>query len=138
MIHLTESARALLAALSILVVGAVAGVTLDRTVLIPAHADAAAAGVRRGVPRHHDEVLAELRAQLGLSAEQSRRVQEIFTAHQGEIEGAWAQVHADLQRAMQQTTTEIETVLDSAQVERLHVWLAQRHGPISGHAGRDH
>ena len=77
-------------------------------------------------------------AQLGLSAEQSRRVQEIFTAHQGEIEGAWAQVHADLQRAMQQTTTEIETVLDSAQVERLHVWLAQRHGPISGHAGRDH
>ena len=106
----------------------------DRATLTPPHSDATSADVRR----HHDEVLAELRAQLGLSAEQSRRVQEIFTAHQGEIEGAWAQVHADLQRAMQQTTTEIETVLDSAQVERLHVWLAQRHGPISGHAGRDH
>ncbi|HYT83935.1 MAG TPA: hypothetical protein VEK86_10805 [Gemmatimonadales bacterium] len=138
MIRLTESARALLAVLSIFVIGAVAGVALDRTMLIPAHADAAAAGVRRGVPRHHDEVLAELRAELGLSAEQSRRVQDIFAAHQGELEAAWAQVHANLQRAMQQTTTEIETVLDSAQVERLHAWLAERHGAIAGHAGRKH
>jgi len=138
MIRMTESARALLAVLSIFVIGAVAGVALDRTMLIPAHADAAAAGFRRGVPRHHDEVLAELRAELGLSAEQSRRVQEIFAAHQGEIEAAWAQVHANLQRAMQETTIEIETVLDSAQVERLHGWLAERHGAIAGHAGRDH
>ena len=106
MIRLTESAPALLAVLSIFVIGAVAGVVVDRTMLIPAHADAAAAGVRRGVPRHQDEVLAELRTELGLSAEQSRRVQEIFAAHQGEIETAWAQVHANLQRAMQQTTAE--------------------------------
>src|SRR5207247_10532588 len=70
--------------------------------------------------------------------EQSRRVQEIFAAHQGEMEAAWTQVHANLQRAMQQATTEIETVLDSAQVERLHAWLAERHGPIAGHAGREH
>ncbi len=140
MIRLTESAPVLLAVLSIFVIGAVAGVALDRTMLIPAHADAdaAAAGVRHGVPRHHDEVVAELRAELGLSAEQSRRVQEIFAAHQGEMEAAWAQVHANLQRAMRQTTTEIETVLDSAQIERLHAWLAKRHGPIAGHAGREH
>ncbi len=137
MIRLTESARVLLAVLSIFVIGAVAGVALDRTMLIPAHADAAVAGARHGA-RHHDEVLAELRAELGLSAEQSRRVQEIFVAHQGEIEAAWTQVHANLQRAMQQATTEIETVLDSAQVERLHAWLAERHGPIAGHAGREH
>ena len=134
MIRLTESAPALLAVLSIFVIGAVAGVVVDRTMLIPAHADAAAAGVRRGVPRHQDEVLAELRTELGLSAEQSARVQEIFAAHQGQMEEAWAQVHANLQRAMQQTTAEIETVLDSAQVERLHAWLAERHGPTSRHA----
>ena len=74
MIRLTESAPALLAVLSIFVIGAVAGVVLDRTMLIPAHADAAAAGGRRGVLRHHDEALGELRAELGLSAAQSRRV----------------------------------------------------------------
>jgi hypothetical protein len=135
MIRLTESARALLAVLSIFVIGTVAGVVVDRTMLIPAHADAAAAGV----PRHHDEVLAELRAELGLSAEQSRRVQEIFAAHQGELEAAWTQVHANLQRAMRETTTEIETVLDSAQVERLQAWVVERHGPMADHArGREH
>jgi len=138
MIHLTESARVLLAVLSIFVIGAVAGVVADRTMLIPAHADAAAAGIQPAIPRHDDDVLAELRTELGLSAEQSRRVPQIFAAHQGEMEAAWAKVHADLQCAMRETTTEIETVLDSGQVERLHAWLAKRHGPIAGHAGRDH
>ncbi len=136
--RLTEPARALVAALSIFVIGAVAGVVVDRAMLIPAHADAAAARARGSVPRHHEDVLAELRAELGLSAEQSRRVQEIFAAHQGEIDAAWAQVHANLQRAMQQTTAEIATVLDSAQVERLHAWLAKRHSPTADHTGRQH
>lgn len=135
MIRQTDSARALLAVLAIFLLGAVAGVALDRTLLIPAHALAGEAGVHR----NHDEVLAELRAELGLSAEQSARVQEIFAAHQGEINAAWAEVHANVERAMQATTTEIETVLDSAQIERLHAWLAERHGLSLGHVpGRVH
>src|SRR5207247_4786297 len=89
MIRLTESARAFLAVLSIFVIGAVAGVVVDRTMLIPAHADAAAAGVRRGVARNDDEVLAELRDEVDLSAEQSRRVQEGLAGHHGERGGAW-------------------------------------------------
>lgn len=127
MIRLTDSARALLAGFSILLLGAVVGVALDRTMLMPAHAAAAR------VPRHHEEVLAELRAELGLTAEQSARVQKIFAVHQGEITQAWSKVHADLQHAIQETTKEIETVLDSAQIERLHAWLAQRHGLDVGH-----
>src|SRR5712692_4306371 len=113
---------------------AVTGAVRDRTILLPAHSDAVAAGV----PRHHDEVLAELRAELGLSADQSARVQEILAAHQGEIEAAWAQVHANLRRRMQETT-ELEAVLDSAQIERLHAWLAERHGRTADHApGQGH
>lgn len=135
MIRLTHSARALLAALSIFLLGAVAGVTLDRTMLIPPRADAGAAGVSR----HHDDVLAELRAELGLSAEQATRVQEIFAARHDAIQEAWRLVHADVERAMRETTTEIETVLDSAQVERLHAWLAARHARTPDHApGRQH
>lgn len=137
MIRLTESARALLAVLSIFVMGVVVGCGLDRTLLAPT-ADAAAANVGRSAPRHHEQVLAELRAELGLSAEQATRVQEIFAAHQAEVEQAWAKVHANLQHAMQQATTEIEALLDSAQTERLHAWLAQRHGPTSGHMPRRH
>ena len=95
--------------------------------------------VAAGVSRHHDEVLAELGAKLGLSAEQAARVQEIYARHHAEREAAGAQGHAQFQRTMQKATTEIETVLDSAQIERLHAWLAERHGPTSRHApGQPH
>ncbi len=102
----------------------------DRAIVMPAHADAAAADVAR----HHDAVLAELRAELGLSPDQSARVREIFARYHGQSEAAWAEAHANHQRAMQEAWTEIETVLDPAQIERLHAWLAGRHGPTSRHA----
>jgi hypothetical protein len=138
MIRLTDSTRALLAVVSVFVMGAVVGVVLDRSILIPANADARAAGIRHDARRNH-EVLAELRAELGLSAEQSARVAEILAGRQGEMEAVWTELHANVRRAMQEATREIETVLDSAQVERLRVWLAERHRPVSGHApGREH
>lgn len=139
MIRLPDYIRTLLAVLSIFLLGAVAGVAVDRTMLIPDHAHAVAVGVRGGGPRDHDEVLAELRAELGLSPEQSAQVEEILAARHGEMEAAWAEIHANLRRATQQATSEIEAVLDSAQIERLHEWLAERHGRTSDHApGREH
>lgn len=137
MIRLTDHARALLAVLSVFVMGIVAGCTLDRTILAPPNAATAAEHSR--VPRDHDAVLAELVAELGLSAEQSAQVGEIFAGHHGELETTWAKVHASLDHAMRNATTEIEAVLDSAQVERLHAWLAKRHGPTPHHApGPEH
>ncbi len=109
---------------------AVTSAVQDRTLLIPTDA--------RGVRRHHDEVLAELSAELGLSADQSARVREIFARHHPERATAWAHAHANVQRAMQ-ATTEIETVLDSAQIERLHRWLAERHrSPLHNAPGQEH
>jgi len=137
MIRFSDSARALLAVASTFVMGIVVGCGLDRNILSPP-SYAAVGATRHDVARHHEEVLAELRTELRLSPDQSARVQQIFTARQAEIETAWAQVHANLQRAMQQTTTEIETVLDSTQIERLHAWIAQRHGPTHGDAARHH
>ena len=138
MIRLPDSVRALLAVASVFVVGVVAGCALDRTILAPP-TDAVAAGTRQGGPRHHDQVLDELRAKLGLSAEQSTLVQKIFAAHQANVEAAWAEVHASLQRTLHGVTTEIEAVLDSTQIERLHVWLDARHARTPDHArGREH
>ncbi len=107
----------------------VTGAVQDPTILLPAHADAVAAGA----PRHHDGMLTELRAKLSLSADQYARVREILARHHAEREAARAQVHANLQRAMQEATAEIETVLDSTQIKRLHAWLADGHGPTSRH-----
>lgn len=137
MIRLTDPARALLAVVSTFVMGVAVGCGLDRT-LLTAPAEVAAS-VRHGQPRHHDEVLAELNAKLGLSAEQSASVEKIFAARQDEIEETWAEIHAKLQGAMQRTTTEIEAVLQPAQIEGLHSWLEERHGRSSGHLpGRAH
>lgn len=133
MIRLTDSARAWLAGLSILLIGTLAGVGLDRAVLIPAHVGAPSPGTQHQVPRDHHEVLADLSGRLGLTSEQSVRVREIFSEHQGEIDRAWAQVHRDLQGAIDGATTDIETVLDDDQVQRLHAWLAEHHGRIPGH-----
>lgn len=137
MIRVTDSARAMLAVVSTFVIGFVAGCAADRAILNPPAY--AVADAREGAPSHHDEVLAELRTELRLSPEQAARVQEIFRARQSEIDVAWERVHQNLQRAMQQTTQEIESVLDSAQITRLHAWLAQRHGAASRHvSGRGH
>ncbi|MBI4500524.1 MAG: hypothetical protein HY700_05125 [Gemmatimonadetes bacterium] len=106
---------------------AVTGAVQDRTILLPAHSDVVAAGV----PRHHDEVLTDLSAKLGLSADQSARVKEILATHHTESE---VEAHASHQRTMQTGMTEIEAVLDSAQIERLHAWLAERHDLASRHA----
>lgn len=138
MIRLNESTRALLAVASTFVIGFVIGCGADRTLLNPP-SYAAASSTQHDVARHHDDVLSELRTELRLSDEQYARVREIFAARQTEIEEAWKQVHANLQRAMQQTTAEIETVLDSAQVQRLRAWIAERHGPThASHPRREH
>jgi len=138
MIRLNESTRALLAVGSTFVMGFVVGCGADRT-LLSAPSYAASSSTRQDVARHHDEVLAELRTELRLSDQQFARVQQIFKARQGQIETAWQQVHADMQRAMQQTTAEIETVLDSTQVQELHAWIAARHGSTHGaHVRTDH
>jgi hypothetical protein len=129
--RLTESTRALLAVVSTFVIGFVVGCGADRTVLNPP-SYAAAHSTQRDVARHHDEVLAALRTELRLSDEQYERVRAILASRQTEVQEAWEQVHANLQRAMHQTTAEIETVLDSAQVQEFRAWIAQRHGP--GHA----
>lgn len=138
MIRVNEPARALLAVVSTFVIGFVVGCGADRAILSPPTA-ALARSAQHDAARHHDEVLGELRTELGLSADQYARVQEIFKARQAEIDAAWEQVHANLERAMQQTTAEIETVLEPAQVQRLRAWIAERHGPTHGsHSRREH
>src|SRR6266852_8804801 len=65
----------------------VTGSVQDRTMPTSGHADAAAADVRR----HHDDMLAELRVELGLSGEQFAQLQEIFARRHAASEAAWAQ-----------------------------------------------
>jgi hypothetical protein len=132
---LSNSARVSLTLLSMLILGTVAGVGVDRAILIPARAEA----VGGSAPGGHETVLAALQAELSLSDDQLARVGEVFASHQSDIEEAWKQVHETLDVAIAEATIEVEAVLDSAQIERLHVWLARQHGSVPQHApGRAH
>jgi hypothetical protein len=134
MIRVNESARALLAAASVFLIGAVAGVTLDRLILIPHNVHAASASAPGAMGRSHDQVLAELDEELGLTPEQAASVRAIFAKHQAGIDRAWSQVHEDLLRTIGAATTEVEGVLNDEQIGRLHAWLTEHHGPVPGHA----
>lgn len=134
MIRVNESTRALLAAASVFLIGAVAGVTLDRLILIPHNVHAASAPAHGAMVRSHDQVLTELDEELGLTPGQAESVRAIFAEHQAEIDRAWNQVHEDLLRTIGAATTEVEGVLDDEQIRRLHAWLTEHHGPVPGHA----
>jgi len=131
----SDAVRVSLALLSTLLLGAVAGVAIDRAVLIPAGGYA----VDASTPARHEAVLVELQNELDLSDEQLARVGETFASHQSDIEEAWEQVHETLDVAIAEATIEVEAVLDSAQIQRLHAWLARHHGSVPQHApGRAH
>jgi hypothetical protein len=131
----TDRTRAVLAVASIFVVGAVAGVVVDRLALIPVQAHAAAVMGGHAGPREHDAVLADLMAHLELTAPQGDSVRAILATHQQEIDRIWMAVHQNLQETVATVTTEVERVLEPDQVQRLHAWIEERHGPIPGHAG---
>lgn len=133
MIRMSDPARALLASAAILMTGVVAGVTLDRLVLIPAHGHASIAPSGRAMAGTHDEVIAELTDELSLTPRQADSLRAIFAEHQAEIDRIWAAVHADLQGTIAEVMTELEAELDDDQVRRLHAWVEARHGKIPGH-----
>lgn len=124
--------HALLGAISILAIGVVAGVLIDRALLHPselsAHTEPAAT-----IDATHDSFFHEMRADLGLNDQQARQVQEIFTRHQAAVNDAWSEVHTRLDAAIDSVTTEIEAILDQEQRADLHQWLVDKHGVSSGH-----
>ena len=126
-------AHALLGAVSILAIGIVAGILLDRAILHPtalsAHTETAAIAINAT----HEGFFNEMRADLGLTEQQAAQVREIFNKHQQAVNDAWAAVHAMLNAAIDSVTTEIEAVLDPEQRAELHEWLVGKHGMATGH-----
>ncbi len=128
--HLIHAA---IGAASILVIGIVLGVLLDRVVL---HRSASALDLPSAalaLDASHEQFLQELHDDLGLTAKQASQVQEILSRHQGAVNEAWSAVHSLLEAAIDSVTEEIEAVLEPGQRERLHGWLLERHGESVSH-----
>lgn len=133
MSHAKHVGHALLGAISILAIGIVAGVLLDRAILHPSALSAHTESAAVALDATHDNFFHEMRADLALNEQQARQVQEIFTRHQAAVNEAWSEVHTRLDAAIDSVTTEIEAILDSEQRADLHQWLVDKHGVSSGH-----
>lgn len=126
-------AHAVLGAVSILAIGVVVGVWLDRVVLHPNALAADTSSAALALDASHEGFLRELHADLGLTEEQAGRVQEILIRHQKAVNEAWLVVHSRLDATTDSVTAEIEAVLDSEQRVALHEWLMERHGVRAAH-----
>lgn len=127
MSHAKHLVHAAIGAASILAIGVVVGVALDRVVLL--HGDSAPHGAipTDTLDAGHSDLLRELGTELGMTDAQASQVHEILTRHQEAVDEAWAAVHSRLASAIDSVTAEIEAILEPEQRDRLFEWLRERH-----------
>lgn len=115
-------ARAVLAALSLLVLGAVIGIALDRH-LNPA-------GPLNPAAAMHEMTMASFEEHVDLTAEQRRQIDDIVAARRHSLSNAWQLIHAQLGAAADTVHQEIEAVLTPEQRTAFREWLR---GVDAGH-----
>jgi Spy/CpxP family protein refolding chaperone len=120
-------------------IGLLAGVVLDRLVLLPRGAIAAESPapettdrrgpgepVRRGPPPPDDRYLEFLSRELSLSAEQRAQVEEILQAQQERVLEITSQTRPQMRAVAQETRAAIDEVLTLEQRERVAELRARR------------
>jgi len=129
----THVAHAVLGAVSILAIGVVVGIWLDRVVLHPTALAADTSPAAVALDANHEGFLQGLRDELGLTEAQASQIRQIMSRNQTAVDDAWSAVHFRLEAAIDSVTAEIEVILDPEQREGLHEWLMERHGERDAH-----
>ena len=104
-----------------LVIGAVIGITLDRTVVRHAHM------LHSGEAGEHGGLVASLHAELDLDEEQRHAIWAIIGHHQERVDHAWASVRPEVNAAVDSIELQIAEVLRPDQLERFHAWFRRHH-----------
>ncbi len=121
--------RAMLTAVSLVVLGGVSGVTLDRVWLLPASMDAHASVDAQ------TEMVTALQLELELTPAQADEIAAILLQYQGHVTQSWEGMRPGLRAAMDSAGAAIEAVLAPEQRERFRTWIREQHGP-NGSMGR--
>lgn len=114
--------KALLAAVSLLLIGGVLGIALDRHFLA-AHGGGSSHSSVSGM--FHDMAMETLERELALSADQRRQIDSLINAHHAQLTRAWERVHSDLIATVDTVHREIEAVLTPEQRARFQAWLRE-------------
>jgi Spy/CpxP family protein refolding chaperone len=152
----TRRPRALAAALLAFTMafGVVAGIALDRLVLLPAGAEAAVVEPRSGVPERDRprgripgpaadaRYLDFMASELDLSPEQRARVEEILRRQQERVQEITRETRPQIRALARETRAAVDSVLTGEQRERMQELRARRdrmhkgaHGPGNGGDG---
>ncbi len=125
-----QSIRPLVGSASMLLIGVVIGIAIDRVTVIHGHGGAYSPGVVVVASAEPDVAFSELTEHLDLNEQQAAKAQEIFSAHQASVDTAWTEVQDHLALAIQSVMQELESVLEPRQRGRLHQWMAEHHGTV--------
>jgi Spy/CpxP family protein refolding chaperone len=114
---MNAKARGVLGAVSLVVLGMVLGVAIDRHLLNEPHASAAAA--------LHEMTMSSAEERLDLTSDQRRQIDSIIAARRNSLRHAWQAVHSHLGAAVDSVHREIEAVLTPAQRSEFREWLRE-------------
>ena len=117
---MSTRARALLALLAAVLVGAATGVAADRAWLAAWSSPIAS----------DESLVAAMRHEVGLDANQERRVREIVARHQHAVDSAWTQVRPNVHAAISAAQMEIAMVLRPDQRARYRAWIRSEHRSV--------
>jgi Spy/CpxP family protein refolding chaperone len=113
-----SKARAVLAAVSLLVVGAVAGIAIDRHLLLGGgHTSTAAA--------FHEMTMSSLQERLGLTADQRRQIDSIVGVRHNTLRHVWEMMHSQLGATLDTVHIEVEAILTPEQRVEFREWARQ-------------
>jgi Spy/CpxP family protein refolding chaperone len=115
---MNAKARGVLGAVSLVVLGMVLGVAIDRHLLLnEPHASAAAA--------LHELTMSSAEERLDLTSDQRRQIDSIIAARHNSLRHAWQAVHSHLGAAVDSLHREIEVILTPAQRSEFREWLRE-------------
>lgn len=109
--------RALLGAVSLLIVGAVLGIAVDRHL--------AAGGSQSLVASFHHAAMSSLEDRLKLAPGQRKAIDSIVEAHHEELQQNWHQLHGQLGATVDVIHQDIESVLTEEQRVAFREWLRE-------------
>ncbi len=114
--------RAVMAATSLLILGGVLGIALERVLLTP---DVGAADESQDAQA---EMVTSLQRELDLDPQQVAELEAVLARQQAAVTNAWEAIRPRLRAAMDTTRSDIEALLRPEQRERFRLWLANEHG----------
>jgi len=116
--------------LGVLLLGGVAGATLDRVLIRPTASDTRSEGRGGGDRDRRQAYLEWLTSELDLTQEQQAQVQSIIEEHREQVSALWRETHPRFDELQSQARTEIRQALTEEQQVKYEALLekqAERH-----------